>query len=98
MYIHVLMRDETEGRKKQARSNKQQLRQSNTQGNHFSKKNELPRVHVQYIHYRSVGWVESYSTRYTAQLAGLNPTYILLRKNNSACHTGCTKTHPTHAE
>ena len=29
MYIHVLMRDEKEGRKKQARSNKQ-TRQSNT--------------------------------------------------------------------
>ena len=28
--VHVLMRDEKEGRKKQARSNKQQLRQSNT--------------------------------------------------------------------
>ena len=30
MHIHVLMRDEKDGRKKQARSNKQQLRQSNT--------------------------------------------------------------------
>ena len=30
VHVRVLMRDEKEGRKKQARSNKQQLRQSNT--------------------------------------------------------------------
>ena len=35
--IHVLMRDEKEGRKKQARSNKQQGKATqHTQGNHFS--------------------------------------------------------------
>ena len=37
MYIHVLMRDEKEGRKKQARSNKQQGKATqHTQGSHFS--------------------------------------------------------------
>ena len=49
--VHVLMRDEKEGRKKQARSNKQQGKATqHTQGMHtFPKKNELPRVelHVQ---------------------------------------------------
>ena len=39
------MRDEKEGRKKQARSNKQQGKATqHTQGSHFSKKNELPQV------------------------------------------------------
>ena len=38
MYVHVLMRDEKEGRKKQARSNKQQGKATqHTQGSHFSK-------------------------------------------------------------
>ena len=41
MCIHVLMRDEKEGRKKQARSNKQTNKQQgkatqHTQGSHFS--------------------------------------------------------------
>ena len=40
MYIHVLMRDEKEKRKKQARSNKQTNKQGkatqHTQGSHFS--------------------------------------------------------------
>ena len=37
MYIHVLMKDEKEGRKKQARSNKQQGKATqHTQGSHFS--------------------------------------------------------------
>ena len=37
VYIHVLMRDEKEGRKKQARSNKQQGKATqHTQGSHFS--------------------------------------------------------------
>ena len=43
------MRDKKEGRKKQARSNKQ-TRQSNTQhtqGSHFSKKNERPQVELE---------------------------------------------------
>ena len=36
-YIHVLMRDEKEERKKQARSNKQQGKATQqTQGSHFS--------------------------------------------------------------
>ena len=35
--VHVLMRDEKEGRKKQARSNKQQGKATqHTQGSHFS--------------------------------------------------------------
>ena len=34
--IHVLMRDEKEGRKKQARSNKQGKVTQYTQGSHFS--------------------------------------------------------------
>ena len=44
--MHVLMRDERrkEERKKQARSNKQGKATQHTQGSHFSKKNELPRV------------------------------------------------------
>ena len=45
--LHVLMRDEKEGRKKQARSNKQQgnLKQHSTpKAVTFPKKNELPRV------------------------------------------------------
>ena len=38
LYIHGLMRDEKEGRKKQARSNKQQGKATqHTQGSHFSK-------------------------------------------------------------
>ena len=37
MLLHVLMRDEKEGRKKQARSNKQQDKATqHTQGSHFS--------------------------------------------------------------
>ena len=37
MYVHVLMRDEKEERKKQARSNKQQGKATqHTQGSHFS--------------------------------------------------------------
>ena len=37
LYIHVLMRDEKEGRKKQARLNKQQGKATqHTQGSHFS--------------------------------------------------------------
>ena len=47
VYIHVLMRDEKEGRKKQARSNKQQGKATqHTQGSHFSK-NELPQVRLE---------------------------------------------------
>ena len=45
--IHVLMRDEEEGRKKEASKVKQTTRQSNTstpKAVTFSKKNELPRV------------------------------------------------------
>ena len=47
MEIHVLMRDEKEGRKKQARSNKQQgkaIQHSTPKAVTFPKKNELPRV------------------------------------------------------
>ena len=45
--VHVLMRDEKEGIKKQARSNKQQGKATqHTQGSHFLKKNELPHIHV----------------------------------------------------
>ena len=36
MYIHVLMRDEKEGKKKQAMSNKQGKATQHTQGSHFS--------------------------------------------------------------
>ena len=36
LYIHVLMRDEKEGRKKQARSNKQGKATQHTQGSHLS--------------------------------------------------------------
>ena len=37
LYMHVLMRDEKEGRKKQARSNKQQGKATqHIQGSHFS--------------------------------------------------------------
>ena len=43
IYVHVLMRDKKEERKKQARSNKQ-TRQSNTAHPRQSQKNELPRV------------------------------------------------------
>ena len=59
MYIHVLMRDEKEGRKKQARSNKQQGKVTqHTQGNHFSyKKNELPRVGGSRTH-NTTGWTQ----------------------------------------
>ena len=47
--IHVLMRDEKEGRKKQARSNNQQGKATqHTQG---SLLNELPQVHVHIIVY-----------------------------------------------
>ena len=42
MVRHVLMRDEKEGRRKQARSNKQQ--HSTPKAVTFLKKNELPRV------------------------------------------------------
>ena len=36
-FVHVLMRDEKEGRKKQARSNKKQGKATqHTQGSHFS--------------------------------------------------------------
>ena len=36
-HVHVLMRDENKGRKKQARSNKQQSKATqHTQGSHFS--------------------------------------------------------------
>ena len=44
--IHVLMRDEKEERKKQARSNKQtrQKQHSTPKAVTFRKKNELPRV------------------------------------------------------
>ena len=42
---HILKRDEKEGRKKQARSNKQQGKVTqHTQGSYFSQENELPRV------------------------------------------------------
>ena len=34
--VHVLMRDEKEGRKKQARSNKQQSKSNTPNGSHFS--------------------------------------------------------------
>ena len=46
--IHVSMRDEKEGRKKQARSNKhpRQKQHSTPKAVTFPKKNELPRVHV----------------------------------------------------
>ena len=47
MYMYMLMRDEKEGRKMQARSNKQQLKakQHNTpKAVTFPMKNELPRV------------------------------------------------------
>ena len=45
--IMFLMKDEKEGRKKQARSNKQQGKATqHAQGSHFSKKNELPHIHV----------------------------------------------------
>ena len=45
MYVHVLMSNEKEGRKKQARSNKQQGKQHSTpKAVAFPKKNELPRV------------------------------------------------------
>ena len=37
IHIHVLMRDEMEGRKKQASSNKQGKATQHTQGSHFSK-------------------------------------------------------------
>ena len=44
-YVHVLMRDEKEGRKKQARSNQQQGKATQyTKAVTFPKKNELPRV------------------------------------------------------
>ena len=47
IHVHVLMRDEKEGRKKQARSNKQQGNATqHTQGSHFSegKKKEASKV------------------------------------------------------
>ena len=45
VHVHVLMRDEKEGRKKQARCNKQQGKQHSTpKAVTFPKKNELPRV------------------------------------------------------
>ena len=47
MFMHVLMSDEKEGRKKQASRVKQTTRQSNTAHSKqslFLKKNELPRV------------------------------------------------------
>ena len=47
-HIHVLMRDEKEGRKKQARSSKQQGKA--TQAVTFPKKNELPRVWEMYVY------------------------------------------------
>ena len=42
--IHVLMRDEKEGRKKQGMSNKQDKATHHTQAVTFPKKNELPQV------------------------------------------------------
>ena len=47
-YVHVLMRDEKEGRKKQARSNKQTNKakqHSTSKAVTFPLKNELPHVH-----------------------------------------------------
>ena len=45
MKVHVLMRDEREGRKKQARSNRNKAKQHSTpKAVTFSKKNELPQV------------------------------------------------------
>ena len=66
MYIHVLMRDEKEGRKKQARSNKKQ-RTQHTQGSHF--KNELPRVGLEPTTLYILDRVLSQATK-AAQLAG----------------------------
>ena len=44
-HVHVLMREEKEGRKKQARSNNIKAKQHSTpKGVTFPKKNELPRV------------------------------------------------------
>ena len=51
-HVHVLMRDEKEGRKKQGRSNKQQGKATqHTQGSHFPKKNELPQMYI-HVHPR----------------------------------------------
>ena len=52
MYVHVLMRDEKEGRKKQARSNKQQ--HSTPKAVTFPKNNELPRVGLKPHMYNNV--------------------------------------------
>ena len=41
IHVRVLMRDEKEGRKKQARSNKQVKTTQHTQGSHF-----LPKINV----------------------------------------------------
>ena len=68
MYIHVLMRDEKEGRKKQARSNKQQGKATqHTEGSHF--KNELPRVGLEPTTLYTLDRVLSRATK-AAQLAG----------------------------
>ena len=45
MYVHVLMRDEEEGRKKQARSNKQHGKATqHTQGSHGSSKQTITQL------------------------------------------------------
>ena len=53
--IHVLMRDEKEGRKQQARSNKQQGKATqHTQGSHFPKKRAASNAYV-YIKLKASG-------------------------------------------
>ena len=45
-YIHVLMRDEKEGRSKQGQTNNKAKQHSTPKAVTFPKKNELPHVHV----------------------------------------------------
>ena len=56
VHVHVLMRDEEEGRKKQARSKKQgKAKQHSTpKAVTFPKKNELPRVGLEPFYITSV--------------------------------------------
>ena len=51
MYMYIFMRDEKEGRKKQARSNKQQGKATqHTQGSHFACTGKFGGTLVEFIH------------------------------------------------
>ena len=94
IYIHVLMRDERKGRKKQARSNKQQLRQSNTAHPLFLRKMSGTQTHNT-LHSRQSALPLSYqgSSAGWAQISHLIVHYYQLNMKEKAGVMKPPKTH-----